>query len=297
LAAALRPALAARGVPQRIYVDNGSAFCDAQLLRACASLGIQLVHSRPGKPAGRGKIERVFRTVREQFLLELSAPGAAPVSDLAHLNELFTAWVETIYHRREHTETNQPPLQRFLAAGPPPVPSTETLREAFLWSTRRTVTKTATVSFEGNLYEVDAALVGRRVELIYDPFDLRHLQVRYDGRDMGEAIPHRIGRHVHAKTRTQTPPPPAPTGIDYLHLIHTRHTAEVADRLRYDRLPTEPASPEPASPEQALDAELASFAALRGSLHDDACLEQVPGQLDLATLLEADDAAHGGQAS
>jgi putative transposase len=158
------------------------------------------VHSRPGKPAGRSKIERVFRTVREQFLLELVAPDAAPVADLAHLNELFTAWVETVYHRRDHTGTDQPPLQRFLAAGPPPVPSTEALREAFLWSTRRTVTKTATISFEGNLYEVDAALVGRRVELVYDPFDLTHLQVRYDGRDMGEAIPHRIGRHVHAKT-------------------------------------------------------------------------------------------------
>ena len=64
LAAALRPALAARGVPKRIYVDNGSSFCDAQLLRACASLGIQLVHSRPRKPAGRGKIERVLCATR-----------------------------------------------------------------------------------------------------------------------------------------------------------------------------------------------------------------------------------------
>jgi putative transposase len=64
LEAALRAALAARGVPQRLYVDNGSAFVDAQLLRACASLGIRLVHSRPGKPAGRGKIERVLCATR-----------------------------------------------------------------------------------------------------------------------------------------------------------------------------------------------------------------------------------------
>ena len=58
LAAALRPALASRGVPERIYVDNGSAFVDSWLLRACASLGIKLVHSAPGRPEGRGKIER-----------------------------------------------------------------------------------------------------------------------------------------------------------------------------------------------------------------------------------------------
>jgi putative transposase len=60
LAAALRAGLAARGIPQTLYVDNGSSFVDAQLLRACASLGIRLIHSRPGQPAGRGKIERVL---------------------------------------------------------------------------------------------------------------------------------------------------------------------------------------------------------------------------------------------
>jgi putative transposase len=55
LAAALRPALAARGVPGGIYVDNGSAFVDAWLLRACAKLGVRLVHSAPGRPQGRAR--------------------------------------------------------------------------------------------------------------------------------------------------------------------------------------------------------------------------------------------------
>ena len=55
LAAALRPALASRGIPERIYVDNGSAFVDAWLLRACAVLGVKLTHSTPGRPQGRGK--------------------------------------------------------------------------------------------------------------------------------------------------------------------------------------------------------------------------------------------------
>ena len=78
LAAALRPALASRGVPERIYVDNGSAFVDAWLLRGCAVLGIKLTHSTPRRPQGRGKIERLFRTVREQFLVEITGdPGQA----------------------------------------------------------------------------------------------------------------------------------------------------------------------------------------------------------------------------
>ena len=83
LAAALRPALAARGVPSRVYVDNGSAFVDAALKRAAARLGIKITHSAPGRPEGRGKIERFFRVVREEFLVEIGdgcrgrGPGGA----------------------------------------------------------------------------------------------------------------------------------------------------------------------------------------------------------------------------
>ncbi|MGB7964316.1 MAG: transposase, partial [Propionicimonas sp.] len=65
LQTALRIGLSARGIPGEVYLDNGSAMISKQLLRARAMLGIRLVHSRPGQPAGRGKIERAFRTVRE----------------------------------------------------------------------------------------------------------------------------------------------------------------------------------------------------------------------------------------
>jgi len=92
LAAALRPALASRGVPEWIYVDNGSAFVDAWLLRACAKLGVKLVHSQPGRPQGRGKIERFFRTVRGQFLAELTEQRAAQLSGLAELNRCRRFW-------------------------------------------------------------------------------------------------------------------------------------------------------------------------------------------------------------
>src|SRR5205814_5008485 len=115
LAAALRPALASRGVPEAIYVDNGSAFVDAWLLRACAKLGIKLVHSAPGRPQGRGKIERLFRTVNSEFVVEIAAGDGEPgrqVGDLAEMNRLFTAWVETVYHRRVHSRTGTAPLPR-----------------------------------------------------------------------------------------------------------------------------------------------------------------------------------------
>jgi putative transposase len=243
LAAALRPALASRGVPESIYVDNGSAFVDAWLLRACAKLGIKLTHSTPGRPQGRGKIERVFRTVREQFLVEITGtddgqPGRHLVTDLIELNRLFTAWVETVYHRRVHTETGQPPLTRWLAGGPVPLPSPAALAEAFLWAQRRTVTKTATVSLHGNIYQVDPVLAGHRVELVFDPFDLSTVETRLGGVPAGPAIPHRIGRHAHPKARPETPPdpPPTPTGIDYAGLIDTAHQTELAQGVNYAAL-------------------------------------------------------------
>ena len=156
MAAAFRPALQRRGVPRAIYLDNGSPFVDAWLLRGCAVLGIRLIHSRPGKPEGRGKIERFFRTVRDQFLVEVG-DGAA-IADLAEMNRLFQAWVETVYHQAVHSETGEPPIARWARAAPAEraLPDPGRLREAFLWSERRKATKTALVSLHGNSYQVDA---------------------------------------------------------------------------------------------------------------------------------------------
>src|SRR6185437_6136240 len=142
--AALRRGLVSRGVPDAVYVDNGSPFVSAQLLRACASLRVRLIHSRPGRPEGRGKIERFFRTVRDQFLIEVAHSG---IDDVAGLNQAFGAWVETVYHRTVHSETGLTPLERFnTATAGVRYPSPAELHEAFLWSEHRTVTKTATVS-------------------------------------------------------------------------------------------------------------------------------------------------------
>jgi putative transposase len=251
LAAALRPALAARGVPDYIYVDNGSAFVDSWLMRACAKLGIKLVHSTPGRPQGRGKIERLFRTVNSEFTVEIATGDGKPgrqINDLAQMNRLFTAWVEGVYHRRTHSETGTAPLARWLEDAPFPVPSAADLAEAFRWSEHRTVSKTGLVSLHGNRYQVDPALVGRKVELVFDPFDLSFLRVRSDGTDAGTALPFQISRHSHPKARPEVPAeePTPTTGIDYLGLIDAHYTAELADKVNYSALAPEPAAEAPA---------------------------------------------------
>jgi putative transposase len=254
LAAALRPALASRGVPENVYVDNGSAFVDAWLLRACARLGIKLTHSTPGRPQGRGKIERFFRTVRGQFLAEFTEERAAQLAGLADLNRLFAAWTETVYHVREHSETGQPPLARWEAGGPFPVPVPAALADAFRWAEWRTVTKTATVSLHGNKYQVDPALTGKRVELVFDPFDLTVLSVRCGGKGAGIATPHHITRHSHPKARPEDPgsgdDAPRATGIDYLSLLGEQHDRQAGNQVSYSALAGPDAAGSPGGDEQ-----------------------------------------------
>lgn len=224
---ALRRGVQSRGVPKSVYLDNGSAFCSKPLMRACAVLGIRLVHSRPGKPEGRGKIERFFRTVRDQFLVEVPH---GEINSLDTLNDRFDAWVESVYHQSVHSETGVTPQERFDAAGPQVPPDQSLLRDAFLWSETRMVTKVATVSLWSNTYEVDPSLVGRRVELVFDPFDLTNIDVRLDGRSIGVAIPHVIRTHVHPTVKKPPNEAVEPTRIDYLGLI--------ADRREYNNKDT-----------------------------------------------------------
>ena len=239
MAAAFRPALQRRGVPQAIYLDNGSPFVDAWLLRGCAVLGIRLIHSRPGKPEGRGKIERFFRTVRDQFLVEVG-DGAA-IADLAEMNRLFQAWVETAYHQAVHSETGEAPIARWARAAPGRAggPGPGRLREAFLWSERRKATKTALVSLHGNSYQVDAWLAGQYVELVFDPFDLGHVEVRLAGSPPGPP-----SRSPSAGTATPRPAPattgsapsrPRP-GSTTSPPSATRHDAGLKDQVSYRSL-------------------------------------------------------------
>jgi putative transposase len=256
LLGALRDAVAAHGAPKVFYVDNGSPLKSTQLLHALAVLGVRITHSRPRRPQGRGKVERAFRTVGDQFVVELSTPGdpagtGTRVATVSDLDRLFTAWLHRVYHRGEHSETGQPPAERFHAAEPELTrPDPQTLREAFLWQDFRTVSKTAVVSLYGNKYTVDPALAGRKVELLYDPFDLSDIEVRWRGRPMGKAVPQVIGRHSHPDVPEATPAPVTATGIDYLRLVEADYHQDLAAGINYAALTDQP---QPDDPEQQPD--------------------------------------------
>ncbi|MDB5066452.1 MAG: transposase [Chloroflexi bacterium] len=233
----LRAAIARRGLPEQLYLDNGAPFAAASLERSCAVLGIRLVHSRPYSPQGRGKQERLNRVIRERFLLEAEAAG---IADLDELNDRFLAWAEMVLNCRVHSETGQTPIARFCAGDPPRAADHALVVEAFRWSVFRTVTKTATVSLAGNRYQVDPSLVGRKVELRFDPEDLGSLSVYAEGRLTGIATPYVIDRHVHpAVPQASRPPVDVPKVVDYLNQVLSTYDDEIAGSISYRDLDQE----------------------------------------------------------
>ena len=184
-----KQALLRRGQPARLYVDNGSAYRSRQLALVCAKLGVALIHARPYQPAGKGKIERYFRTLRGSWLTHLDL---AAIDGLDTLNRRLWAWVEGEYHQSPHRGLDgETPLDRWAATGadvryPNPGPDFDDL---FLFEVKRRVMKDRTVSLNGRLYEVDALLVGHTVVLRHDPAapPNRPLQVVHDGHPAGQA--------------------------------------------------------------------------------------------------------------
>ena len=183
-------ALIRRGLPARLYVDNGSAYRSRHLSLVCARLGVALIHARAFQPAGKGKIERFFRTLRAGWLRHL---GDDVLDNLQTLNSSLWAWIEGEYHNSPHRglEEGRTPLEQWaLASADVRYPdATLDLDDLFLFEVKRRVYKDRTVSLNGRVYEVDALLVGQNVILRYDPAapPSRPLDVVHDGKPAGKA--------------------------------------------------------------------------------------------------------------
>jgi transposase InsO family protein len=215
----LKQAILRRGFAERLYVDNGANFRSRHLALVCAKLGIALIHARPYRPQGKGKIERWFKTVRAQLLTRLTA---ADTQTLETLNRRLWAYVEGEYHHTPHSGLDRhTPLERWAQTGEAvrfPEPDLD-LEDLFLFEVKRKVQKDRTVSLNGIVYEVDAALIGHSVTLRYDPGAEpgRPIQVCHEGRAIEQARPvdtyancfvKRDRRAWTLSPETPAPPPP-----------------------------------------------------------------------------------------
>jgi putative transposase len=223
------------GLPRRIYVDNGPSFQARRFHFACSALGIELVHSRPYVSEGRGLVERFNRTVKEAFEVEVRLRPEPPT--LAELNAFWRAWLDERYHRRPHSETGEPPLERWQRLLPAakvraadPVLLDEVLR---LHARRRVHPKTSTVEVGGVAFVVDVSLRKRRVDVLYDAADLSSVLIYFDGRRIQRAQQQVKGE---APVVGSEPSPRPPPSVDYLELLkksHERRRAEAASTIRF----------------------------------------------------------------
>jgi len=173
----LKEAFLAYGIPKRLYCDNSSTFSSDLLTRSCAQAGISLIHSKPYDSPSRGKVERLFRTIRERFL-SIIQEGMT----LEELNEAFFLWLKEDYHHKLHTGIEERPIDRYNASvGRVLIRrlSREELDEIFLIRHERVVNHDATISFKGSLYEVPPAYIRQRIEIRH-PVDAPEELYLYD---------------------------------------------------------------------------------------------------------------------
>jgi transposase InsO family protein len=202
---ALEGAVTRRGVPERLYVDNGMVFSGSQLRLICARVGISLIHTRVRDAAAKGKVERFFKTVRMSMLdamLELSPPKR-----LDDLNSAFLKWVEEEYNRGPHAGIGgMSPMERWLAGSADVrlAPDDGSWEHAFLVAEERLVRKDGTIVFAGRHHETDFALRGRKVEVRRRLSDPERLHVYHDGRYIGAARPLDRGLNARLPRRKTT---------------------------------------------------------------------------------------------
>lgn len=178
------------GKPVRIYVDNGATFVSHQTKRILGIANVHLIHSRPHKPRGRGKVERFFRTVRDGFLRPLDVAG---VTSCAHLNTLFRTWLETEYHRRPHRGLDrQTPLEAWAdkSGNIRKVDYGMSLDELFLHVDSRKVYGDSTITVRNILFEVPSILIGKRIQIKYDPHhSLSSIIAVHEGKEYRDCRP------------------------------------------------------------------------------------------------------------
>jgi len=191
---ALRKALGKRGLPRKLYVDNGPYFRSHHLDYSAASLGISLIHCTAYRPEGKGKIERFNKTIRTQFLSTLPE-GLS----LEELNARFQTWIDSEYHNRVHGTTGEKPIERYIRHLHLIRPAPNNIEDYFRARTPRTVDKDRTVSLLGKIYEAPAELISRKVTLLYHPHDLQRIEVFHNDKSYGFLQP--LNPHINCQIK------------------------------------------------------------------------------------------------
>lgn len=187
----LRQAVMRFGKPDTLHLDNGKIYRSEWLKKACARLGIRIVHTKPYSPESHGKVEAFNRRI-DSFLSEVALQNCKTLDELNHYLEL---WIEGYYHKSSHSSLgNISPATAFaMDSRTLQFVSDKALREAFLHAEERQVDKTGCISFNGKQYEVGMKLMGRKVEVVYDPVNTDQIEIHHKDFEPFVAKPLEIG--------------------------------------------------------------------------------------------------------
>ena len=185
-----------RGLPRKLYTDQGKPFVNGHSRLVCAQLGIRLLHARPYHSWSKGKCERLIWSIQQGFesLLKLTA-----AKDLADLNAKLSAWIQTDYHQRQHSSTGVSPQARYQAAAGSlryPDKGIE-IEPLFYLRLEVAVRKSGVVRLGSVFYEVPLHLRGLRIQLRFDPWKRIRVEVWHQGKFLGLARP--VNPHLNSQ--------------------------------------------------------------------------------------------------
>ena len=219
-------AWATHGASRKLYVDQAKVYTSRALRKACYALGIELLHRRGGDPAGGGLIEKFFQTVQSQFEAEVRA---GTILTLETLNRAFSAWLEVSYRREPHSETGEPPRERYHKGLS--VTRSVDMQKAlcfFMRREERTVNPDfSDVRLDRRFYRVDKSLRGDRVEVRYDPFSAADTVLIYS---LQEVYLGKGRLHQREKGEAADPVQPSKPKFNYLELLVRQHEQELRQK-------------------------------------------------------------------
>lgn len=181
----LKQAIKTYGIPKRLFVDNGTPYKNLQFQTICATLGTVLIHAKPYSPESKGKIERSFRTIKDNFI---NCTDWNSFSSLEDLNERYYNYVNTEYNNHYHSSIENTPRNRFmkdydLIKFIPEV----VLEEYFLHTFRRKVSTDSTVQLLSKTFEVPSRYMKQKIDIKLNPRDLERAYI-YENRKKVETI-------------------------------------------------------------------------------------------------------------
>ncbi|MDD5900612.1 MAG: DDE-type integrase/transposase/recombinase [Lachnospiraceae bacterium] len=163
----MKSAVAKYGRPKLFNFDNGSAYKNKQMELLAARIGSTLNYCKPYTPTAKAKIERWFRTMKDQWMASLD------IRDFHSLEELrgnLLAWVH-LYNNTPHASLKgKTPQERFFSE-PEQIRRLpqEQLDKDFLLEIERRVSADSVIVIDQVEYEVDFRFAKQRIRLRYSP--------------------------------------------------------------------------------------------------------------------------------